>query len=96
MLAIGIRHAPKPFAVAVAGSTLYGVMTAAQAYVLGKVVEADVQPAFETQHVTRGELVNAGGWLALVTVLLVIGVVGRRVAAGLGDVRPGRDVPQSR
>ena len=78
----GIRHAPRPFAVAVAGSTLYGVMTAGQAYVLGKVVAADVQPAFEAQNVTRAELVNAGGWLALVTVLLVIGVVGRRVAAG--------------
>jgi ATP-binding cassette subfamily B protein len=82
VLAVGIRHAPRPFAVAVAGSTLYGVMTAGQAYVLGKVVARDVEPAFTAHRATAGQLVNAGGWLALVTVLLVIGVVGRRVAAG--------------
>jgi ATP-binding cassette subfamily B protein len=82
VLAVGIRQAPRPFVVAVAGSTLYGVMTAGQAYVLGRVVAADVEPAFTNHRVTAGQLVNAGGWLALVTVLLVIGVVGRRVAAG--------------
>ncbi len=82
VLATGIRQAPRPFAVAVAGSTLYGVMTAGQAVVLGHVVSTYVQPAFERHHVTTGQLVGTGGWLAVVTVLLVIGVVGRRVAAG--------------
>jgi ABC-type multidrug transport system fused ATPase/permease subunit len=82
VLATGIRQAPRPFAVAVAGSTLYGVMTAGQAVVLGHVVSAYVQPAFEHRSVTTGQLVGTGGWLAVVTVLLVIGVVGRRVAAG--------------
>jgi ATP-binding cassette subfamily B protein len=82
VLASGIRQAPRPFAVAVAGSTLYGVMTAGQAVVLGHVVSTYVQPAFERHHVTTGQLVGTGGWLAVVTVLLVIGVVGRRVAAG--------------
>ncbi len=82
VLAVGIRQAPRPFAVAVAGSTLYGVMTAGQAFVLGKVVAHIVQPAFEARRVTATQLLQAGGWLALVTVLLVIGVVGRRVAAG--------------
>jgi ATP-binding cassette, subfamily B, bacterial len=82
VLAIGVRNAPKPFALAVAGSTLYGVMTAGQAVVLGHVVSTIVQPAFDAHHVTTGQLFRAGGWLALVTVLLVIGVIGRRVAAG--------------
>jgi ATP-binding cassette subfamily B protein len=83
VLAVGIRQAPKPFIVAVAGSTLYGVMTAGQAYVLGKVVASYVQPALERHSVSAGDLWRTGGWLALVTVLLVIGVVGRRVAAGV-------------
>jgi ATP-binding cassette, subfamily B, bacterial len=82
VLGIGIRNAPKPFALAVAGSTLYGVMTAGQAVVLGHVVSTIVQPAFEAHRVTASQLFRAGGWLAMVTVLLVIGVIGRRVAAG--------------
>jgi ABC-type multidrug transport system fused ATPase/permease subunit len=83
VLAVGIRRAPRPFAVAVAGSTLYGVMTAGQAVVLGHVVSAYVQPAFTDRRVTAGQLLHVGGELALVTVLLVIGVVGRRIAAGV-------------
>jgi ABC-type multidrug transport system fused ATPase/permease subunit len=83
VLGVGIRQAPRPFIVAVTGSTLYGVMTAGQAYVLGIVVSRVVQPAFETRHVTGSQLAEAGGWMSLVTVLLVIGVVGRRVAAGV-------------
>lgn len=80
---MGIRRAPRPFIVAVAGSTLYGVMTAGQAVVLGHVVSTYVQPAFTARTVTGAQLVTIGGELGLVTVLLVIGVVGRRVAAGV-------------
>jgi ATP-binding cassette, subfamily B, bacterial len=83
VLGVGIRRAPRPFAVAVAGSTLYGVMTAGQAVVLGHVVSTYVQPAFTHRRVTGGQLAHVGGELALVTVLLVIGVVGRRIAAGV-------------
>jgi ATP-binding cassette subfamily B protein len=82
VLWVGIRQAPRPFIVAVAGSTLYGVMTAGQAYVLGHIVSSIIEPAFAAHEVSGGQLLRAGGWLALVTVLLVIGVVGRRVAAG--------------
>lgn len=79
----GIRDEPWVFAVAVAGATLYGAGTAAAGWVLGRVTDEVITPAFSAGTVTRQQLLQAGGALALVTVLTSIGVGLRRAAAGL-------------
>lgn len=83
VLGQGIRHAPAMFALAVAGSALYGVMTAGSAWALGRVTRDVITPSFRSGHVDGGDLARGAGLLALVAVLLVVGVVGRRVVAGM-------------
>ena len=80
---LGIRQEPWAFGVAVIGSTLYGAGTAAAGWVLGKVTQSVLVPAFEAGEVTPDQLVRAGGSLALVAVVTSLGVVLRRAAAGL-------------
>jgi ABC-type multidrug transport system fused ATPase/permease subunit len=82
VLGQGIRHAPGMFSVAVAGSALYGVMTAGSAWALGRVTRDVITPSFRSGQVDGGDLARGAGLLTLVAVLLVIGVIGRRVAAG--------------
>lgn len=82
VLGQGIRHAPGMFGVAVVASALYGVMTAGSAWALGKVTKDVITPSFRSGHVDGGDLARGAGLLSLVAVLLVIGVIGRRVAAG--------------
>ncbi|HET8613965.1 MAG TPA: ABC transporter ATP-binding protein [Actinomycetales bacterium] len=83
VLGQGIRHAPRMFTLAVAGSALYGVMTAGSAWALGRVTKEVITPSFRSGHVDGGDLAKGAGLLTLVAVLLVVGVVGRRVAAGV-------------
>jgi ABC-type multidrug transport system fused ATPase/permease subunit len=83
VLGQGIRRAPRMFSVAVAGSALYGVMTAGSAWALGRVTKDVITPSFRSGHVDGADLARGAGLLALVAVLLVIGVIGRRVAAGI-------------
>ncbi len=83
VLATGIRHEPRWFAVAVVGSCIYGVMTGGTAWVNGKVVEDTVSPAIAAHSVSAGQLSHAGLLLAGVVLLNVIGIVVRRLAAGV-------------
>jgi len=78
----GIRDEPRPFALAVVGSTLYGVGTATSGWVLGRLTEQVLAPAFAARHVTGAQLATASGTLALVALLTSIGVVVRRAAGG--------------
>jgi ABC-type multidrug transport system fused ATPase/permease subunit len=71
------------FALAVAGSALYGVMTAGSAWALGRVTRDVITPAFRSGHVDGGDLARGAALLGTVALLLVIGVIGRRVAAGV-------------
>ena len=82
VLGQGIRRAPRMFTVAVVGSALYGVMTAGSAWALGKVTKDVITPSFRSGHVDGGDLARGAGLLAVVALLLVVGVVTRRVAAG--------------
>jgi ATP-binding cassette subfamily B protein len=82
VVGIGIRRQPRWFALAVAGSALYGAMTAATAWVIGRVTREHVTPAVEAGHATAPQLLATGGWVAGAVVLTVVGVVIRRAAAG--------------
>ncbi|MFC8500785.1 ABC transporter ATP-binding protein [Pedococcus sp. NPDC057267] len=79
---VGVRREPRWFAFAVAGSTLYGVMTVLTAWAIGKVTREQVQPAVAAGHATAHQLWATFGWVAGVVCLNVVGVVIRRIAAG--------------
>ncbi len=79
----GIRQQPRWFALAVLGSAVYGVMTVATASVIGKVVREIVTPAIAARQVSAGQLWSAGLMVSGVVLLNVIGIVVRRVAAGI-------------
>ena len=79
----GIRQEPRWFALAVLGSALYGITTVATATVIGKVIREIVGPAITARRVTAGQLWHAGFMLAAIVVLNVIGIVVRRIAAGI-------------
>ena len=83
VLGQGIRRAPRMFAVAVVGSALYGVMTAGSAWALGRVTRDVITPSFRSGHVDGGDLARGAALLAAVALLLVIGVIARRIAAGI-------------
>ncbi|GAB3597075.1 ABC transporter ATP-binding protein [Angustibacter peucedani] len=82
VLGQGIRRAPGVFAVAVVGSALYGVMTAGTAWALGRVTRDVIAPSLRDGRLDGSELAGGAGLMALVAVLLTIGVIARRVAAG--------------
>ena len=79
----GIRQQPRWFALAVLGSTVYGVMTVGLAWAIGKVTVEVVAPAVAARQVEAGQLWWAGLVLTGVVLLNVIGIVVRRVAAGI-------------
>jgi ABC-type multidrug transport system fused ATPase/permease subunit len=83
IVARGVRREKLTFGLAVGGAAVYGVGTAAGGWVLGRVTDRIVAPAFEAGHVTGEQALAAGGWLALVAVLTAVGVVVRRMAAGI-------------
>jgi ABC-type multidrug transport system fused ATPase/permease subunit len=83
VVARGIRGEPRWFSLAVLGSVVYGVMTGLTAWAIGWVVDRAVAPAIRDRHVTPGQLWFIGGTLALVVLVNVIGVIGRRLAGGI-------------
>jgi ABC-type multidrug transport system fused ATPase/permease subunit len=91
IIGIGVRRQPRWFALAVAGSALYGVMTVGTAWAIGKVTRDYVAPAVEAGHATTTQLLATGGWVAGVVLLNVVGVVLRRVAAGFTMYNVGAD-----
>jgi ATP-binding cassette subfamily B protein len=79
----GVREQRGMFLLAVLGSTLYGTMTAASAWVIGRVTDRYVAPAVTAGSVDAATLVRAGGSVALVVVLTTAGVLVRRIAGGV-------------
>jgi ABC-type multidrug transport system fused ATPase/permease subunit len=82
IVGVGIRREPRWFALAVAGSTLYGVMTVLTASAIGKVTREQIQPAVQAGAVTGRQLATIFAWVAGAVLLNVVGVVIRRIAAG--------------
>jgi ATP-binding cassette subfamily B protein len=87
ILGIAVRTEPWVFAVAVLGSAVYGVMTVGSAWVLGRVTDRVVVPAFEQGRTTAGALVGAFAALLGVALLRAVGVVARRLGAGIMQYR---------
>lgn len=79
----GIRDEPVIFGVAVLGSAVYGAGTAGSGYVLGRVTDSVIAPAFAAGRVTGAQVWDAAGPIALVALLTAVGVVTRRAAGGI-------------
>jgi ATP-binding cassette, subfamily B, bacterial len=76
-----LRSAPRPFALGIAGATLYAGMTVLSAVVLGWVTDEVVLPAFEAGAVDRGALGLAFGAIVGVATFKAVGVIARRLGA---------------
>jgi ATP-binding cassette subfamily B protein len=83
VVATGVRQEPRTFGVAVGASALYGAATAAGGFVLGRITDQVLAPAFAAGAVPPRSLALAGAALAGVALLTAVGVVGRRAAAGV-------------
>ncbi len=81
VLAMAIRIMPKPFAIAVAGSTLYAAATVGSAVVLGWVTDEVIEPAFVQGAIAPGTLAVAATVIVGVAVANALGIVTRRTAA---------------
>src|SRR3954471_7420249 len=82
------------FTLALLGSSLYGGMTVASAYVIGGGTERVVLPSFRAGSTNARALALTAGALALaavaivaVAVLKIIGILGRRLFAGIMSYR---------
>jgi ATP-binding cassette subfamily B protein len=87
LLGRAVRHEPRIFALAVGGSAVYGVMTVGAAWVLGRVTDRVVAPAFRSGETTTGALTGAGLAIIAVAVVKAVGIVGRRLGAGVMQYR---------
>jgi ABC-type multidrug transport system fused ATPase/permease subunit len=87
VLGRAIREQPRVFALGVAGSALFGVMTIVSAYVVGAVIGRVVVPAVDSGSVTVAALAAAGGAVFSVSLLRVLGILGRRLGAGAMQYR---------
>jgi ABC-type multidrug transport system fused ATPase/permease subunit len=87
VLGRAMRDEPAIFAVAVAGSALYGVMTGLAATVIGKVTDDVIVPAFQQGRTTTAALSLAALAIVSVATLKAIGIVVRRYYAGVMQYR---------
>jgi ABC-type multidrug transport system fused ATPase/permease subunit len=83
VLGVAVRAEPLLFTLAVVFSGLYAAMTVGSAWVLGRVTEDVVLPAFRDGHTTAGALTAGGLVIVGVAALKALGVAGRRLYAGM-------------
>jgi ATP-binding cassette subfamily B protein len=82
-----ISEQPRIFTLAVLGSSLYGGMTVASAYVIGGITDRVLLPAFDHGATTAGALSLAALAIIVVAVLKILGILGRRLFAGIMSYR---------
>ncbi|HEY3002347.1 MAG TPA: ABC transporter ATP-binding protein [Kribbellaceae bacterium] len=87
VLRVAIAEEPRVFAISVLCSVLYGAMTVADGWALGWATDHLIRPAFESGDTTAGALLTIVGLFVGIAVLRAIGVVGRRVGAGVMQYR---------
>jgi len=87
VLWVAVREEPQIFALSVAGSALFGGMTIAQAYVFGHITGTVIEPAFRTGHTRAGTLASAALLILGVATLKVLGIIARRLGAGVMQYR---------
>ena len=87
VLAVAIRREPWVFTLSTLGSVLFGALTVADAWVLGWSTEHAVLPAFKTGETSAGLLWAVLGLFVGVSILRAVGIVARRLGAGVMQYR---------
>jgi ABC-type multidrug transport system fused ATPase/permease subunit len=82
-----IVEQPGMFALAVVASSIYGAMTVASAYVIGEVTDRVLLPSFEDGVTTVAALSLAALAIIGVALLKIVGILGRRLFAGIMSYR---------
>ena len=86
-VARGIREQPGMFTLAVLASSLYGAMTVASAYVIGEITDRVLLPSFADGVTTASALALAATAIIGVALLKIVGILGRRLFAGIMSYR---------
>ncbi|WTL08762.1 ABC transporter ATP-binding protein/permease [Kribbella sp. NBC_01505] len=87
VLRVAVWEEPWVFALSVAASMLYGAMTVADGWALGWATDHVIRPALERGDTTFGALAALVSLFLGIAILRAIGVVGRRVGAGVMQFR---------
>ena len=87
VLGVAIRREPWIFTLSTAGSVVFGALTVADAWVLGWSTDHVVLPAFEEGTTTAGALVTILALFVGVAILRAVGIVARRLGAGVMQYR---------
>jgi ATP-binding cassette subfamily B protein len=90
----GLRHVgrsiveqPGMFSLAVLASSLYGAMTVASAWVIGEITDRVLLPSFDDGVTTATALSLAAVAIIGVALLKIVGILGRRLFAGIMSYR---------
>ena len=83
VLGVGIRREPRIFVVATLGAVLFGVLTVADAWVLGWSTDHVLIPAFENGEIGTDMLVWVFALFLAVALLRALGIVARRLGGGI-------------
>src|SRR3954464_13281574 len=87
VLGVAIRREPWIFAVSTIGSVLFGALTVADAWVLGWSTQHVLLPAFENGEIDSSLLVAVFALFLGVALLRAVGIVARRLGAGVMQYR---------
>jgi ATP-binding cassette subfamily B protein len=90
----GLRHVgrsiveqPGMFTLAALASSLYGAMTVASAWVIGEITDRVLLPSFDDGVTTASALSLAAAAIVGVALLKIVGILGRRLFAGIMSYR---------
>ncbi|TGN67002.1 ABC transporter ATP-binding protein [Nocardioides eburneiflavus] len=83
VLWVGIKREPTVFTVATLGAVLFGVLTVADAWVLGWSTEHVLIPAFDNGEIGTDMLVWVFALFMAVAILRAVGIVARRLGGGI-------------
>jgi ABC-type multidrug transport system fused ATPase/permease subunit len=84
---VAIKREPWVFTLSTIGSLLFGALTVADAWVLGWSTQHVVLPAFKTGHIDSSLLVAVLALFLGVALLRAVGIVARRLGAGVMQYR---------
>ena len=87
VLRVAIWEEPWVFAFSVVASVLYGAMTVADGWALGWATDHVIRPALERGDTTFGAIAGLVSLFMGIAILRAIGVVGRRIGAGIMQFR---------
>jgi ATP-binding cassette subfamily B protein len=83
VLWVGVKREPRVFTVATLGAVLFGVLTVADAWVLGWSTEHVLIPAFDNGEIGTDMLVWVFALFMAVAILRAVGIVARRLGGGI-------------